>query len=170
MWNKFSGCVRGKVWSTISRYIYLYPGTHLFISIQIYFLKILIAQRCKYRQIYFLSMIKTDRKSFLSQNSDFLLEVTVAATGRSVLTLQVSGERIFLFTSFPFKLRFFVRSFIIWERYRSTIFIGLQVYHCQLTNLLKCWGSNIMTFIATTLQWQWWISYLSFGWYFEADV
>ena len=68
---------------------------------------------CTKMEILYFAMIKTDRKLTLSQNSDFLLEVTVAATGRSVLTLQVSGERIFLFTSFPFKLRFFVRSFII---------------------------------------------------------
>ena len=147
---------------------------HIFISryIFVHFYPDILLKHfgCTKMEILYFAMIKTDRKLTLSQNSDFLLEVTVAATGRSVLTLQVSGERIFLFTSFPFKLRFFVRSFIIWERYRSTIFIGLQVYHCQLTNLLKCWGSNIITFIATTLQWQWWISYLSFGWYFEADV
>ena len=49
-------------------------------------------------EILYFAMIKTDRKLTLSQNSDFLLEVTVAATGRSVLTLQVSGEWIFFFS------------------------------------------------------------------------
>ena len=47
---------------------------------------------CTKMEILYFAMIKTDGKLFLSQNSDFLLEVTVAATGRSVLTLQVSGE------------------------------------------------------------------------------
>ena len=101
----------------------------------------------------------------MSQNSDFLLEVTVAATGRSVLTLQVSWEWIFFFTSFPFQLRFFVRSFIIWERYRSTIFIRLQVYHCQLTNLLRlsCYDFDChnLTMAMMELAHKFWLAFLS---------
>ena len=66
----------------ISRYIFVhfYPDIHLK---KFGFTKM---------EILYFAMIKTDTKLTLSQNSDFLLEVTVAATGRSVLTLQVSGE------------------------------------------------------------------------------
>ena len=149
--------MRGKVWSTISRYIYLNPGTYVYIS------SILLKNfGCTKMEISATLICNDKNDGKLTFVSKFRFSPGghggcyrpfsphLAGVMRMSISFFIwieffclSWEWIFIFRSFKFHLRFlfdassFEKDIDVCILRPSTIFIGLQVYHCQLTNLLR---------------------------------